>query len=444
MTEASVDGSQQQLHDDSSNIVQSSIAAASTPSSLVYEAKDAIFDASTVLGSEHADVANDGATKSYAYIDMGGMGSWVEFHVAVDHDVLVGSSSSDAASTPTNNNCILLFRYANGASNRQSRPCSVSVNGVLIRTLSFPSTISWNNWRNEHIVVENCFPVSALVENQIIRLTATTEEGGPNINRMEWTTKLSDDDSHYTLSSSQPPERRECNYGYNKLPEGQITYGLDDGGCYLCTQEHSITTKISTNIPSSGKALTEQCQELCDADSRCLAYTVARAESLPPQLYRFGQAANCCLERTMYPPEAYLHNPSITIEEKEKKGSSGMLSNRRNNCQLDSMCWNRYEKIIPDEEGEEPCAERMKADVTKKKRMCTRVWEPTTYTKEDIQNAIDFIKDGCQYPDNTYLSMLDRANARCKNEIVAESLAISIIVHSSGMMTYVTTVGQTT
>lgn len=88
----------------------------------------------------------------------------------------------------------------------------------------------------------------------------------------------------------------------------------------------------------------------------------------------------------------------------------------------------------------------MEEDVTvsyPSKLMCSRVWEATTYTDEDVQKAIDFINDGCQYQDSTYMSMLARANARCVDELMAESLAISIIVHSSGMMTYVT-VGQST
>jgi hypothetical protein len=419
--EASTEGSHQPLHDASNNVYQS-VSSANTPlipSSLVYEAKDAIFDSSTKLDNEHSA---EGGANSNVYIDMGGIGSWVEF--ILDHNALVGAST-----TPTH--CKLSFRYANGASNRLSRPCSVSINGILIGTLSFPPTISWNSWSYEHIETKECIISGG--KSAIIQLTAMTEEGGPNIHSMEWSTTLSDANT----------KRRRCNYQYKKLPEGQITYGLDDGGCFLCMHEQPVTSKISTKVPSSGKLLTKQCQQLCDEDRECLAFTVARLESLPPQLYRFGATANCCLERTMYPPGVFLRSPPTTS--REQKSDRGMFSNRRNDCQLDAMCWRRYEKIIEGDE-EEPCAELFEEDDTvshPSKLMCSRVWEATTYTDEEIQTAIDFINDGCQYPDSTYVSMLAKANAQCKNEILAESLAITILVHSSGVTTYVT-VGQST
>lgn len=394
------------------------------------EAEDAKFDSSSKFDAEHAAAAG---ANSNVYIDMGGMGSWVEFHV--DHDGV------------TTTTCKLSFRYSNGASNRHRRPCSVSLNGVHIGTLYFPSTLSWNNWSYAHMKIKQCIKSSE--KNTKIRITATTEEGGPNIDSMEWTATLSYDDSRSTLSSSpiQPEikqtttKRRKCNYQYNKLPEGQITYGLDDGGCFLCMQENPITSKITTQAPSSGNALIEQCQQLCDTDSQCVAFTVARTQSLPPQLYRFGTTSNCCLERTVYPPGVYLGTQptTTTVEEKKRR----MASNRRNDCQLDAMCWTRYEKIPKEEEA--PCDELpVDDDVTvphTSKMICSRVWEPTTYTDDEVQTAIDFINDGCQYSDKTYMSMLARANARCEEEILAESLAISIIVHSSGMMTHVT-VGQ--
>lgn len=397
----------------------------------MYEAKAATFDSTTKLDNEHA-ATTAGANP---YIDMGEFGSWVEFHV--DHSLVRASSIG----TGTTTDCRLSFRYSNGASNRQSRPCSVSINGIVIGALPFPSTISWTNWRYQYIELKRC---NILMSEKItaIRLTATTEEGGPNLDSMEWTTTLSDGDSSSTLSPSSPyqPESKEsstkirkCNYKYNKLPEGRITYGLDDGGCYLCTEQHLLPF---VSVPSSGKTLTEQCQRLCDDDSQCRSFTVARPASLPSQLYHFGTTANCCLERREYPSGAFLHTTTTADE-----NGQGMVlpPNRRKDCQLDSMCWTRYERIH--EEGEGPCADFLEDANNPKpsKLMCSRVWEPTTYTDEDIQKAIDFINDGCQTEDNIHRFMLAKANARCKEEILAESFSVSIIVHSSGMLTYVTT-----
>lgn len=401
----------------------------------MHEAKAATFDSTTKLDNEHAATATAGAN---SYIDMGGFGSWVEFRVDL--------SLVRASSIGTTTDCMLSFRYSNGASTRSSRPCSVSINGIVIGALSFPSTITWTNWRYQYIELKRCnILMSELITT--IRLTATTTEGGPNLDSMEWATTLSDGDSSSTLSSSSryPPDSKEsstkirkCNYKYNKLPEGRITYGLDDGGCYLCTEQQLLPF---VNVPSSGKTLTEQCQRLCDADNQCRSFTVARTASLPSQLYHFGTTANCCLERREYPPGAFLHT-TTTAEER----SNGVVlpPNRRKDCQLDSMCWTRYERI--QEEGEGPCADFLE-DANNPKHstlmMCSKVWEPTTYTDEDIQNAIDFINKGCRNEDNMYRFMLAKANARCKEEILAESFAVSIIVHSSGMLTYVTT-GQST
>ncbi len=374
------------------------------------------FDPSSKLDMEHAGANAD------AYVDMGGIDSWVEFNI-----------NADAGALSSGNTCKLSFRYANGASNRSSRQCIVSVNSNIIGKLTFSTTISWTHWSYEDI------DVICMSGTNKVRLTATTTEGGPNLDSMTLiesspTNKISSPRHpqstnrrttfHTTPEIANAPSRKSCNSRYIKLPEGRITYGTDDGGCFLCVQ-HPVT-----KIPLSGDALIEECKRMCDEDIQCLAFTVARAASLPSQLHHFGKQANCCLERREYPPGVYLQS---TEDDRVPT---------RTKCQLDRMCWTRFERDQEDVaiESREQCANHDFA-ITHLSNICLEVWEPTAYNDDEIQKAIDFIDRGCQLQDKIYVSMLATANARCKEEILAESMAISIIVHSSGMITYVS-VGQ--
>ena len=61
---------------------------------------------------------------------------------------------------------------------------------------------------------------------------------------------------------------------YIKYPPGVSTYGLDDGGCYFCTESQ---LSPGNTIPLVGSNLNEHCRKMCEASNDCAAYTVGRA-----------------------------------------------------------------------------------------------------------------------------------------------------------------------
>jgi exo-1,4-beta-D-glucosaminidase len=67
-------------------------------------------------------------------------------------------------------------RYSNGTTT--SRPMDVTVNGTLVATPSFPSTGNWDTWANTTITP------TLVAGTNLVRLTATTANGGPNLDRI--------------------------------------------------------------------------------------------------------------------------------------------------------------------------------------------------------------------------------------------------------------------
>ena len=95
-----------------------------------------------------------------------------------NYDNLIGSYVEWTVNVPTAGSKILKFRYANGAS--QNRQMKITVNGTVVDSgLSFNGTGSWTTWsnRNKTVTLEQGI--------NIIRATATTANGGPNVDYLE-------------------------------------------------------------------------------------------------------------------------------------------------------------------------------------------------------------------------------------------------------------------
>lgn len=75
------------------------------------------------------------------------------------------------------------IRFANGTTT--DRPMSLTVNGTPAQTLSFPGTGAWTAWQTRSI------PVSLGTGANTIRATATTAEGGPNVDHLAVTQAVS-------------------------------------------------------------------------------------------------------------------------------------------------------------------------------------------------------------------------------------------------------------
>lgn len=103
----------------------------------------------------------------------------------VNYDNITGSYVEWTVTAPTAASHNLTFRYANGTST--NRPMSITVDGTVIDAgLAFPGTGAWTTWRTSTATV------TLTAGSHIIRATATTSNGGPNVDRL-------------TLSAGTPP-----------------------------------------------------------------------------------------------------------------------------------------------------------------------------------------------------------------------------------------------
>jgi endoglucanase len=96
----------------------------------------------------------------------------------VNYDNVVGSAVQFAVTPQAAGPATLTFRYANGTT--IDRPMSVAVNGTIVEPgLSFPGTGAWTTWQTRTI------GVSLNSGANTVRATATTANGGPNLDRIE-------------------------------------------------------------------------------------------------------------------------------------------------------------------------------------------------------------------------------------------------------------------
>jgi Alpha galactosidase A/Alpha galactosidase C-terminal beta sandwich domain/Carbohydrate binding module (family 6)/Carbohydrate binding module (family 35) len=89
----------------------------------------------------------------------------------------VGAYVEFAVTAPAARTFTLTFRYANGTTT--NRPMDISVNGSTAGNLPFPGTGSWDTWANATVTVTLAAGTST------IRTTATTSNGGPNIDYLD-------------------------------------------------------------------------------------------------------------------------------------------------------------------------------------------------------------------------------------------------------------------
>jgi hypothetical protein len=98
----------------------------------------------------------------------------------VNLDNVVGSSLQFAVSAPAGGPRTLTIRFANGTPT--NRPMSVSVNGsVVAASVAFASTGDWDTWATASL------PVTLAAGTNTIRLTSTTANGGPNLDKFTLT-----------------------------------------------------------------------------------------------------------------------------------------------------------------------------------------------------------------------------------------------------------------
>ncbi|MFF2510512.1 PQQ-dependent sugar dehydrogenase [Streptomyces sp. NPDC058086] len=95
----------------------------------------------------------------------------------VDYTNITGSYVEFTVSAATAGASSLALRYANGTST--DRPMDLSVNGTVVASgVSFPATTDWNTWATKSVNVQ------LDAGSNKIRATATTANGGPNLDRV--------------------------------------------------------------------------------------------------------------------------------------------------------------------------------------------------------------------------------------------------------------------
>jgi alpha-L-fucosidase 2 len=126
-----------------------------TPQVVSYQAENATISQG-VVESNHAGFTGTGFVNGDNVV-----GSYVQFAV------------NAAAAGPST----LVFRYANGTTT--DRPMAVTVNGSSAGTLAFPPTGAWPNWSTASV------GTSLVAGANTVRVTSTTANGGPNLDRLD-------------------------------------------------------------------------------------------------------------------------------------------------------------------------------------------------------------------------------------------------------------------
>ncbi|GAA1713679.1 hypothetical protein GCM10009765_73460 [Fodinicola feengrottensis] len=241
-----------------SGLQQATAAAAATTA---YEAENATIVQGTVANN-HTGFTGTG------FVDYTNVtGSYVEFHVSV---AAAGSSS-------------LTFRYANGTT--VNRPMDIAVNGTVVAAgTAFPATTNWDTWATKAVNAQ------LTAGSNTIRATATTANGGPNL----------DDLTVSGATDSQPPTTpgtTSCSdLGENQLTLhwgastdniGVAAYDIYDHGNKLDEAAGTVTSKVLTGLaPNTTYTLAVTARDAAGnaspATSPLTCTTLPSSDSTPP------------------------------------------------------------------------------------------------------------------------------------------------------------------
>jgi hypothetical protein len=101
----------------------------------------------------------------------------------VNYDNVIGSFVELPITAAQPGPATLTFRFANGTA--VNRPLRILVDGTPVGTLDFPGTGAWTTWQSASV------PVTLTAGAHTVRATATTANGGPNLDAMSVTAQTS-------------------------------------------------------------------------------------------------------------------------------------------------------------------------------------------------------------------------------------------------------------
>ncbi|WP_431900324.1 glycoside hydrolase family 88 protein [Nonomuraea sp. bgisy101] len=180
---------------------------------LLLQPVPAASEAATVHQAENATISQGVVESNHAGYTGTGF---------VNYDNLIGSYVEFTVDATAAETTPLTFRFANGTT--ADRPMAITVNGAPLRTVSFPGTGAWTSWRE----VSADAPLNAGANT--IRATATTANGGPNLDALTVGTPSGPDWSVSVVESTM------ARYSPGTLGGWGYTRGLYLWGQYLVWQ----------------------------------------------------------------------------------------------------------------------------------------------------------------------------------------------------------------
>ncbi|MER6567317.1 PQQ-dependent sugar dehydrogenase [Streptomyces sp. NPDC001093] len=187
-----------------------------------YQAEDALI-------SQGAVATNHTGYTGTGFVDYTNVkGSYVEFTVSAAY---AGPAS-------------VSLRYANGTT--ADRPMDLSVNGTVVApAVSFPATADWNTWAAKSV------NVTLKAGSNRIRATATTANGGPNLDRLSLGTPS---DTQAPTRPGQPScsdigeDHLTLSWGASTDDVGVAAYDLYEHGNKIGEAPGNATSKTLTGL----------------------------------------------------------------------------------------------------------------------------------------------------------------------------------------------------
>lgn len=162
----------------------------------------------------------------------------------VDYTNITGSYVEFTVSAATAGTSSLALRYANGTS--VDRPMDLSINGTVVASgVSFPATTDWNTWVTKSVNVQ------LNAGSNKIRATATTANGGPNLDRVSVAAAA---DTQAPSRPGQPScsaigeDALTLSWGASTDNVGVVAYDLYEHGNKLGEAAGDATSKVLTGL----------------------------------------------------------------------------------------------------------------------------------------------------------------------------------------------------
>ncbi|WP_285706649.1 PQQ-dependent sugar dehydrogenase [Microtetraspora sp. NBRC 16547] len=193
------------------------------PAPVAYQAEDAMLSQATIA-TNHTGYTGTGFVD---YVNT--IGGYIQWNV--------NAATAGAAS--------LTLRYANGTT--VDRPLDITVNGVSVGSRSYPATGNWDTW------ADDTFTANLNAGANTIRATATTVNGGPNVDKLT-VSPASGGDTQPPTTPGTPSctdiatDALTLNWGSSTDNVGVVAYDIYNDGNKLAEAPGSQTSTRLTGL----------------------------------------------------------------------------------------------------------------------------------------------------------------------------------------------------